>query len=64
MRIDVLYSFEMVDSSVTLRWYQGGVLCVVEGAKDPTVEVELDPLPDVSGYEYSQVSIQRLLPSL
>ena len=53
----------MVDSSVTLRWCEGEVLCVV-GVKDLMVEVKWDPLPDVSGYEDSQVSIQRLLPSL
>jgi hypothetical protein len=63
-RIDVLYSVEMDDGSVTLRWCQGEVLRVVEGVKDPTVEVEWDPMPDVSGYEHSQISIQRLLPSL
>ena len=59
-----MYSFEMVDSSVTSRLCEGEVLCVVEGAKDPTVEVEWDPLLDVAGYKDSQVIIQRLLPSL
>ena len=63
-RIDVLSPFEMDDGSVELRWCQGEVLSVVEGVKDLTVEVEWDPMPDVSGYEDVQVGNQRLLPSL
>ena len=63
-RIDVLSPFEMDDGSVELRWCQGEVLSVVEGAKDPSVEVEWDPMEDVSGYEEPQVIAQRLLPSL
>ena len=57
-------SFEMEDGTVKLRWCQGEVLSVVEGEKDPTVEVEWDPMTDVSGYEESQVGNQRLMPSL
>ena len=63
-RIDVLSSFEMEDGTVKLRWCQGEVLSVVEGERDPTVEVEWDPMTDVSGYEESQVGNQRLMPSL
>ena len=63
-RIDVLSPFKMDDGRVELRWHQGEVLSVVEGAKDPTVEVEWDPMEDVSGYEEPQVIDQRLLPSL
>ena len=42
------------------------MLSVVEGAKDPSVEVEWDLMEDVSGYKYKepQVIDQRLLPSL
>ena len=61
-RIDVLSSFEMEDGTVKLRWCQGEVLSVVEGERDPTVEVEWDPMTDVSGYEESQVGNQRLMP--
>jgi len=63
-RIDVLSAFELDDGSSTLRWCQGEVLSVVEGSKDPAVEVEWDAMPDVAGFEDSQVSNQRLLPSL
>ena len=40
------------------------MLSVVEGSRDPAVEVEWDAMPDVAGFEDSQVSNQRLLPSL
>ena len=63
-RIDVLSAFELDDGSSTLRWCQGEVLSVVEGSRDPAVEVEWDAMPDVAGFEDSQVSNQRLLPSL
>ena len=38
------------------------MLCAVEGSRDPVVEVEWNAMPDVAGFEDSQVSHQRLLP--
>eukprot|EP00956_Cyclotella_meneghiniana_P007324 scaffold9965_cov69-Cyclotella_meneghiniana.AAC.5 len=34
-----------------------GVLCAVEGSRDPVVEVEWNAMPDVAGFEDSQDEI-------
>jgi hypothetical protein len=64
-RIDVLCSFDINIKKGTkeLRWCQGKVLKVVEGAWDPTVRVKWDAQLDAHGYKESTITKLRLLPS-
>ena len=62
-RIDVLSSFDVVvdGAKVTsLRWCQGLVKSVVEDAREPSVVVEWDGMPDVTGWENKCDSVQAL----
>ena len=62
-RIDVLSSFDVVvdGAKVTsLRWCQGLVKSVVDDAREPTVVVEWDGMPDVTGWENKCESVQVL----
>lgn len=49
--IDVLSSVDIDSHTKCMRWFQGKVLRVVQDAHHPTVEVDWDPTPDVTGYE-------------
>ncbi len=64
-RIDVLCSFDIDIRKGTneLRWCQGEVMEIVEGAHDPTVKVKWDAQADAHGYEEETITNQRLLPS-
>ena len=64
-RIDVLCSFDIDIRKGTkeLRWCQGEVMEIVEGARDPTVKVKWDAQADAHGYEEETITNQRLLPS-
>jgi hypothetical protein len=64
-RIDVLCSFDIDirKGMKGLRWCQGEVLEIVEGARDPTVKVKWDAQSDAHGYEEETITNQRLLPS-
>ena len=64
-RIDALCSFniDVKKGTAELRWCQGKVLKVVEGAWDPTVRVKWDAQLDARGYKVSTITNQRLLPS-
>ena len=64
-RIDVLCSFDIDIRKGTkeLRWCQGEVLEIVEGARDPTVKVKWDSQLDAHGYEEETITNQKLLPS-
>jgi hypothetical protein len=64
-RIDVLCLFDIDIKKGTkeLRWYQGEIIEVVEGARDPTVKVKWDAQLDAHGYEKSTITNQRLLPT-
>ena len=46
-----------------MQWFQCKVFRVVQDAHHPTVEVDWDPTPDVTGYEDGGVEEQVLLPS-
>jgi hypothetical protein len=61
-RIDVLSSFDIDIEQKTreLRWCQGKVLSIIEGACEPMVEVGWDPMPDALGYKNTTVNNQRL----
>jgi hypothetical protein len=63
--IDVLCSFDIDVKKGTneLRWCQGEVIEVVEGARDPTVKVKWDAQLDAHGYEELTITNQRLLPT-
>lgn len=63
LRIDVLSSVDIDSHTKCMRWFQGKVLRVVQDAHHPTVEVDWDPTPDVTGYEDGGVEEQVLLPS-
>jgi hypothetical protein len=64
-RIDVLCSFDINirKGSKELRWCQGEVLEIVEGARESTVKVKWDAQLDAHGYEEQTITNQRLLPS-
>ena len=64
-QIDVLCSFDINIKKKTkeLRWCQGEVLEIVEGARDPTVIVKWDAQLNAHGYEEETITNQRLLPS-
>jgi hypothetical protein len=64
-RIDVLCSFDIDirKGSKELRWCQGEVLEIVEGARESTVKVKWDAQLDAHGYEEQTITNQRLLPS-
>ncbi len=62
-RIDVLSSFDVVVDSAkvtSLRWCQGLVKSVVEDAREPSVVVEWDGMPDVTGWENKCDGVQIL----
>ena len=64
-RIDVTSSFDVdiEQKPRELRWFQGKVLSMIGGTREPIVEVEWDSIPDALGYENTTVSNLRLLPS-
>ena len=62
-RIDVLSSFDVVVDGakvMSLRWCQGLVKSVVEDAREPSVVVEWDGMPDVTGWENKCDGVQVL----
>jgi hypothetical protein len=61
--IDVLCSFDIDIRNGTkeLRWCQGEVMEIVEGARDPTVKVKWDAQADAHGYKEETITNQRLL---
>ena len=62
-RIDLKWVFK-VDGEDAPRWCQGEVIEVLENARQPTVKIRFDPMPDVKGNEDYTVEIQKLLPTL
>jgi hypothetical protein len=60
-RIDVLCSFDIDIRKGTkeLRWCQGEVMEIVEGARDPTVKVKWDAQANAHGYEEETITNQR-----
>jgi hypothetical protein len=64
-RINVLCSFDIDVKKGTkkLRWCQGEVIEVVEGARDQTVKMKWDAQLDAHGYEELTITNQRLLPT-
>jgi hypothetical protein len=58
-----LFDIDVKKGTNELRWCQGEVIEVVEGARDLTVKVKWDAQSDAHGYEESTITNQRLLPT-
>ena len=62
-RIDLKWVFK-VDGEDAPRWCQGEVIEVLKNARQLTVKMRFDPMPDVKCNEDYTVETQKLLPTL